>query len=420
MCLLLTNNSPSIDTLSHLPPLPLAIDYLDRTRTLSWKDEVNIHLGLQQHNRIRQVSLRAPSSSLRMLLELMNKPFPRLEDLSLLSTTTEIGLVLPETLQAPSLCRLSLQGIGLPKGPSLLSSMSTLSTLSLTHIRESCYIAPGHLVTQLQGLPCLEELSIGFAIPIPLPSSEGELLPAPIPPVILPALRRLTFWGVGVYLDNLVAQIHTPRLEQLSLTLLFEIVFTLANLTEFIHRTEGLWCPVTQVIFNKDRVSIDAGHYEQWATGKASFHVNINCESLDWQIDFATQVCRAFGNVLSTVEELRVDLNVDGMQLDWENILDNMLWHELLLPFIGVKKLHIGSSLTIGLSRTLESVAGGFVLELLPELQELEVRVEIDRAWKSFSGFVETRESIGRPVHLFSYQQGSPEVRAPSPIISAC
>ena len=136
MCLLLTNDSPSIDTLSHLPPLPLVIDYSDRTRTMARKDEDNIHLGLQQHGRVRQVVLRAPSSSLRMWLEPMNKLFPRLGDLSLLSTTTEeMNLVLPETLQAPDLRRLSLHGIGLPKGLSLLSSTIALSTLSLTHIR---------------------------------------------------------------------------------------------------------------------------------------------------------------------------------------------------------------------------------------------------------------------------------------------
>ena len=254
------------------------------------------------------------------------------------------------------------------------------------------------MVTQLQGLPHLEELSIGFAIPIPLPSSEGELLPAPIPPVTLPTLRRLTFRGVDVYLDNLVAQINTPLLERLSLTLLFDLAFTLVNLTEFIHRTEGFGCLVAQVIFNKDGASIDAGYYEQQGIGKLSLHVN--CEPLDWQIDSATQVCSALGNVLSAVEELTLDLDVDGMPSDWENTLDSMLWHELLLPFIGVKKLHIGSSLTLELSQALESVAGGLVLELLPELQELEVQLEIDDAKKAFSAFVETRESVGRPVHL--------------------
>ena len=405
MCLCLTNNSPSIHTLCHLPSLPLVIDYSDETR-MARKDENNIHLGLQRHGRVCRVALQAPSSSLRILLKPMNKPFPRLGDLSLLSTTTEeLSPVLPETLLAPFLRRLALHGIGLPKGLSLLSPMIALSTLSLTHIPYSCYFPPGHLVTQLRGLYCLEELSIGFAIPIPLPSSEGQLLPAPIPPVTLPALRRLTFRGVGVYFDNLVAQINTPLLEQLSLTLFFEVAFALVNLTEFIHRTERFRCHVARVIFNKEGASIYADHYEQCIFGKffkSSLNVNVNCETLDWQIDSAAQVGRALGNVLSAVEELSLDLDADVMPSFWEITLDSTVWHELLLPFIGVTKLYISFSLTLELSQALELVPGELVLELLPELRELEVELEIDYAKKVFSAFVEIRESAGRPVHLWA------------------
>ena len=399
MCLLLTNNSPSIDTLSHLPPLPLVIHYSNRTRTITRKDEDNMHLALQQHDRVRQVILWAPSSSLRMWLEPMNTVFSRLGHLSLMSTATEeMSLVLPELLRAPNLRHLSLHGIGLPKR--LLSSTIALSTLSLTHIQGSCYFPPGHLVTQLQGLPHLEELSVGFAIPIPLPSSEGELLASLILPVTLPTQRWITFLGEDVYLDNLVAQINTPFLERLNLTLLFDLDFTLANLTEFIHRTQGFGCLVARIVFNKDGPFINAGHNEQWDTGK--LNLQVNCESLDWQINSATQVCSALGEeVLSTVKELTLDLNANGMPPDWENRLDITLWHELLMPFTGVKKLHISSSLTLELSRSLESLAGGLILELLPELQVLEVHVDVSHSEKAFSSFVETRESVGRPVDLF-------------------
>ena len=395
MYLFLTSDSPSIGTLSHLPPLPLVVHCSDRTETVVRKDEDHIHLGLQQHGRVRRVFLQAPSSSLRIWLEPMNKLFPRLEDLSLLSTTVEeTNLMLPETLQAPHLRRLSLHGISLPKRSSLLSSAIALSTLSLTHLGASFYIPPGHLVTQLQGLPLLEELSIGFVFPIPLPSSEEQL---PTSPVRLPALRRLTYRGMDIYFDNLVALINAPLLEQLSLIFFFDLTFSLVNLTEFIHRTERLGCLVAQVIFNKDGASI---YYEQQSIGKLGLRVN--CEPLDWQIDSATQVCNALGKVLSAVEELTIDLNEDWMPSDWENTLDSMVWHELLLPFIGVKKLHIGFLLTFELSQALDVAAGGLVLELLPELQKLEVQLEIDDAKKVFTGFIETRESVGRPVHLLA------------------
>ena len=396
MCLplsALTNDSPSTNTLNHLPPLLLVINYY-RTGAMTQKDEDNVRFGLQEHGRVRGVVLRASPSSLRMCLEQMNQLFPRLRDLTLSPTTMEeIGLVLPETFQAPDLRRLSLHDIGLPIGLSFLSSTIGLSTLTLTHIRHSCYFPPGHLVAQLQGLPHLEELSIGFAIS---PSSEEELIPVPIPSVTLPTLKRLTFRGEEVYFDNLVAQINTPLLDRLDLTFFFDLAFTVENLTEFIHRTDGFGCLVAQVIFNKDGSSIDAGHYED--VGKVGLRVN--CEPLDWQIDSVTQVCGALGDVLSTVEELTLDLRVDGMPSDWANTLDNMAWYELLLPFIGVKKLHICPSLTPELSQALESVSGELVLELLPELQALEVPLGIDLVTKAFSVFMKTRESVGLPVPL--------------------
>ena len=360
---------------------------------MAQKGEDKILLGLQQqHDRVRWIVLWAPSSSLRMWLEPMNNFFPRLGSLSLASTTVEeMSLMVPELLQVPDLRSLSLHGIGLPKGLSLLSSMTALSTLSLTHIRHSCYFPPGSLVTQLQGLPRLKELSIDLSIPIP-PSSEGELLPAPISPVTLPTLRQLTFHGDDIYLDNFVAQINTPLLEQLNLTLLFDLALTLVNLTAFIDRTKGFRCLVAQVIFNKGGASIDADHER----GIEKLNLHVNCESLDWQIDSAVQLCKALEKVFSTIEELTIDLDMDGMPLFWEKTLDSMMWHELLLQFIGVKKLRIGSSLSVELSRALESVT----LELLPELQELRVQPKINHGTDLFSLFVKTRKSLGRPVHL--------------------
>ena len=373
------------------------------------KDEDNVHLGLQQHGRVHRVALRAPSSSLRTCLEPMDKLFPRLGDLSLSSTTAEeMDLMLPETFQAPILHCLVLHGVRLPAGLPLLASSIALSTLSMTHIGTSSYFPPGHLVAQLQGLPHLEELSIGFAIPIPLPSNEGELLHPPIPRVELPTLKRLTFRGVDIYINNLVAHIDTPVLERLNLILFFDLAFTLVNLSEFIHRTNEFGCLFSRIFFKKDGAFIDAGPHEQRGMEMLSLHVN--CKSLDWQIDSATLVCDALRKVLLATEELTLDLDVNGMPSVWENSLDGVLWHELLLPFTGVKKLYIGYSLALELSRALETVSE----ELLPKLQELDIQLEIEHAKVAFSTFVKTRESLRLPIRLLAspipHRDAEPEV----------
>jgi len=396
MYLLLTNGSPPMDSLAYLPPMPLVIECRNNTTAWVLHDEENIFTGLQRHDRVRRITLQAPSPSLRPCLIALNDFFPQLEYLSIESTTKEeAGLVLPGTFRAPNLRHLAFHDIGLPEQLSLSVSTTALVTLTLTHIPAPFYLHPGHLVTQLQDLPYLEELSIGFAVPMPRPSAEGKLLPAPIPRVTLPILKRFTFRGVVVYLENLVAQIYAPLLEQLDITLLFQLAFTLVNLTQFIHTTERLSCPSARVLFRRNRASIVTSNGEPRDGGVLT--ISVICEPLDWQIDSITQVCGALAQVLSSIEELTLDLEA-GMPLDGENALDSTLWRELLLPFRGVRRLHIGSALTSELSDALTSDA----VELLPDLQDLEVQLEIDDAYNAFSTFIETREREGRLVRLLA------------------
>jgi len=399
--LLFTNGSPALDSLAHLPHLPLVIDYCNETATRVQQDELSILTGLEQRARVRRIFLQVPPPHLGICLATMSDLYPILEDLTLSSTTEEeTSMVLPSTFSARNLRHLALQGVGFPTELPIFTYFTTLLTLTLTRIPARYYFHPGHLVTQLQGLHHLEELSIGFAIPIPLPSTEGDLLPAPMPRVTLPTLKRLTFRGVAVYLENLVAQINAPLLERLIVALFFEIDFTLVSLTQFVHATSGLRCLSAKVLFKSGGVSIVTNDGEFLSSGGLT--ININCEHLDWQIDVATQCCAALEQVLYAVDELTLELNKDGMPSDWDDSLDSMLWRGLLLPFRGVKKLQIGSSLTFELSDALKSDAAELDLNPLPELQKLEVQLEVNHANMLFSTFIETRDLEGRPVELDS------------------
>ena len=404
MYLLVTNGSPTLDSLAHLPPLPLVIDHCNMTTDRVGQDELSILTGLRQRGRVRRIFLQLPSPHLDICLATMNDLYPILEDLSLstTTTTTEEGpsLALPSTFLAQNLRHLNLQGVGFPTQLPLFTYFTTLVTLTLTRIPASYYFHPGHLVSQLQGLLHLEELSIGFAVPIPLPSTEGEMLPPPMLRVTLPTLKRLMFRGVAVYLENLVAQITTPLLEGLVITLFFEIAFTLVSLTQFIHTTGGLKCLSAKLLFQREGVSVVINNGESLSGGGLT--INVPCEQLDWQIDSATQCCGALEQCLSAVEELTLDLDENGMASDWNDSLDSTLWHELLVPFGGVKKLQIGSSLTIELSDALKPDATELVLNLLPELQKLEVQLDVNSANIAFSTFMETRELNGRPVELLA------------------
>ncbi|KAI9452222.1 hypothetical protein BJY52DRAFT_946830 [Lactarius psammicola] len=167
---LCTNGTPTVDTLDHLSFLPLFVDYQDVPATGA-QDKLGMSHALQLRDRVRRVDLRIPPSSLRELLVFINGSFPILEHLSL-SHRAEDGTspILPTTLLAPNLRCLTLLGVDLPKELLFLTSIVSLVTLTLTNIQASGYFLPSHLVTRLQAFPQLEELSIGFSIPIPRPS----------------------------------------------------------------------------------------------------------------------------------------------------------------------------------------------------------------------------------------------------------
>jgi hypothetical protein len=77
------------------------------------------------------------------------------------------------------------------------------------------------------------------------------------------------------------------------------------------------------------------------------------------------------------------------------------MWHELLRPFNGVKRLRvIGGQLAIDLSCALDADDAGLIPWLLPELQELDLNGAYPREETAFVAFINARQSVGRPVNL--------------------
>ena len=384
--------------LAHLPPLPLVIDY--RGGDAAGGGRGLLH-AIQQRDRILRIVLQAPFLTLERLLVPMDESFPRLESLSLLSTTESVegrSLKLPRTFLAPNLRHLSLGGIALSKGLPVLASTFSLLTLKLTDIQSSGHFTPATLVTRLQQIPQLEELSIGFSTPFPRPGAEGELFRPPITLIVLPALRQLAFRGVSVYLEDLVTRISSPLLERCNITLFNQLNFTLPHLSHFTRTTETLRHPVANIIFNQEGVSFVVSSREEFNDGR--FSLRVSCKPFDWQIEAATQVCAALVPVLSAAEELSLDFEEENLPSDWQGEVDAMMWHGLLWSFAGVKKLRIGYPLASELSYALESDDAGLVLGLLPELEELEAQIELGHLKEAFAAFVDTRELAGRHVYL--------------------
>ena len=400
-----TNGSPIVDTLDHLPSLPLFVDYRHigpRITMLTEQDELGIYNALRLHGRVHHIDLKLPPSILRKFVLLMDEQFPILEHLSLsfsaTSSKNNLPLTLPKAFLAPNLRHLTLPSINPPRRLQLLISTVSLVTLELSNIQTSSYFRPRLLVARLQFLPQLKELYIGFSVPIPRPSTERELLGEQGAPVTLPSLKCLWFRGVSAYLESLVAQIRVPLLQQLGITLFNQIAFALQHLSYLIGITV-LKIPSVMIGFYRNEVYVTTvpGN-SKWG----SFSFRVICEPLEWKIGSAAQICHALIPALSCVEKLILyhdskwdPSNLTGTELR-NGAVDNETWHDLLRSFIGVKELHINNTLFADFSRALQVDEVGLDPGFLPNLQSIHAKDNL------FASFIDTRQIVGRPVRFVS------------------
>jgi len=97
--------------LANPPPLPLAINYVDKNRELTKEDERGILLALQRRRRILRVRLCIPVSNLEKVILAIDGEFPMLKYLFIKSLADDKSVMLSETFQAPLLRRLILRNI---------------------------------------------------------------------------------------------------------------------------------------------------------------------------------------------------------------------------------------------------------------------------------------------------------------------
>jgi hypothetical protein len=96
--------------LTHSPPLPLVIDYIQEYHGISTEDEQRAILALKQRDRVRRISLELFIANLQKLLVIIKEEYPILEHLTIRHQIKDnrTFLTLPETLEAPHLRHLTL------------------------------------------------------------------------------------------------------------------------------------------------------------------------------------------------------------------------------------------------------------------------------------------------------------------------
>ena len=94
----------------------------------------------------------------------------------------------------------------------LLLSTSNLVFLDLREIPPTGYISPEAMVAGLTALPKLKSFIIEFQLATPRPD---RIHPPPVTWTVLPALTSFRFKGASEYLEDLVAGIDAPQLDEI-------------------------------------------------------------------------------------------------------------------------------------------------------------------------------------------------------------
>jgi hypothetical protein len=392
--------TPVRETLDIWPPLPIVVMvYGDE----AW-DEADIVAALECNDRVCRIDLcpgHVPNSRLEKLFAAMQQPFPELTRLQLhCEARNEIAPVFPNSFlggSAPRLQSLILGGIPCPGLPKLLRSSIYLVTLELSGIPHSGYFPPEAMVTGLSVLTRLEKLVIGFDSPQCRPDRKSRRPPPPIR-TLLPILTTFQFKGVGEYLEDLVARIDVPLLNDLEITFFHQLVFDTPQLTQLISRTPRFNAyNRARVVFSELEVRITLSQ-----TSDETLKLGILSNQSEWQLSSLAQIRSSFfpHGLLHTVEDLHI-LENEYWRPDWQEDIESNQWLELLHPFTAVKDLHMSQEILPRITAALlELVAGESVTEVLPALRSvfLEEPLSLGPVQESIGLFVAARQLAGHPI----------------------
>jgi hypothetical protein len=298
---------------------------------------------------------------------------------------------------APRLQTLFLERISFPGLPKLLLSATHLVQIYLG-ILHSGYIPPEAMVTGLSVLTRLECLKIEFESPRSRPDRRS-----PRPPLqtrtLLPALTELWFRGVGEYLEDLVARIDAPLLDDLRITLLHQLIFDTPQLTQFISRTPKIKALAkASVVFNDRNVYVALPRISG-----GTLRLTIPCTYTDQQLPSLAQVCGSSfpQTLLAAVECLHVLEGSLFSQPRWRVDVEtrSSQWSELFYPFTAVKELYISRNIAPSIALALQELVGERMTEVLPTVQTLFLETPSSGPVQEVIGqFVAARQLAGYPI----------------------
>jgi hypothetical protein len=235
-----TETTPVCPTLDIWPVLPIVVYVHISRRWNRWYEfdesedwgQDNVFAALEHNDRICEIEFyEFPREEVSLA---MQRPFPALTRLHL----EFVGktAVQPDSFlggSAPRLQKLKLHCIAFRGLPNLLLSATHLSYLELWAIPHSGYFSPEAIVTALSVLASLKTLIIGFRSPRSYPNRH----PPPQTRTLVPILTNLAFSGDHEYLEDVLARIDVPLLDNLTISFFHRLIVDTPQLTQLISHT---------------------------------------------------------------------------------------------------------------------------------------------------------------------------------------
>ncbi|KAI9451100.1 hypothetical protein F5148DRAFT_1378905 [Russula earlei] len=384
-----TGKRPMSEMLDVWPVLPMVISQPHTLWEVCWRN-VAVALESEHHHRICGIDLfNIPTSHWGRLAPAMQKPFPELTFLRL-SVAKNTATSLPDSFlggSTPLLRHLTLDNCPFPGLPKQLLSANQLVVLHLLNIPRSGCISPQDLVTALSVMSRLGTLRLEFQSPL-YPASRP---PPPLTRSVLPVLTRLEFRGVHEYLEDILAQIEVPFLNNLDVTFFIDIDFVIPQLHQLISQTESFKTCDSATVYTSDR---GIRFTTLGITNRLpELSIEISCKELDGQLASLAQICSSSFLLLSTFVQLHI---TDGdPSPHWKDDMETTQWLELLYPFTAVKDLVLSGRVAPHVCQALEEVTN-----VLPALQNVFLRdlSSMELVPNRIMTFVAARKLSGHPV----------------------
>lgn len=424
------SNEKPFKNLSRWPEFPLALHY---TISHHHKECDDLIAALKQPGRVHRVDLVVQHSDAGVdcVLKHMKVPFPALTDLNIMGPDRDgsyfniedyDGVSLPRKFlgkSAPCLQHLyfeAVNAISFREFPKLLSSARGLVSLRVEDIPPNSYYS-GHqyilpMIEALAGLTKLKTLCINFQFPRdPNESNQGfehGMHSEPRTRSVLPALTRLIFSGESEYLEDIVARIDMPSVEDFEIEY-FPPTVEVTELSRFIGRTANL--DFAQFRFAK--VEFDVGiAYSQikldlpldkrrqvrFELGISSTYSVSNLE-LDDLVACMTRVLCQLTALLSNVGRLFFEGKSSKKERDR---LESAKLLPLLHLFSAVNTLRVSRVLAGHIATVLENIEEERVAEVMPALRSLQLRDDGKEPVGSTERFLSLRQLSGHPVAVIN------------------